>query len=357
MGLDLRSVQAVERSYRQLSRIARDDGDRPASLEARDTALQIALVAGFPDRLARRRSRTDRSLVLWSGRAARLAESSVVHDAQLMVALDAEEGPGGTIVRLASAALSDWLFELYPDMIEMSDQLVWKPTSELVELVSRIAAGSVVIDEERKPAPPSDEASALLLAALRSRTPPWHEADERARMLLHRLELLRRELPDAGIPEVGVAVLEGALERICMGRTRLSELAEVDLASEVLGVLEGPLRSLVDREVPERITLPGGRTLAVNYEAGKPPWVESRIQDFFGMARTPTLCRGRVPLTVHLLAPNQRAVQVTTDLAGFWERHYAGIRRELCRRYPRHPWPEDGAAASPPPPMPPRQRR
>jgi len=98
-----------------------------------------------------------RSLVLWSGRAARLAESSVVHDAQLMVALDAEEGPGGTIVRLASAALSDWLFELYPDMVEMSDQLVFNPTSELVERVSRIAAGSVVIDEERKPAPPSDE--------------------------------------------------------------------------------------------------------------------------------------------------------------------------------------------------------
>jgi ATP-dependent helicase HrpB len=356
MGLDVRSVQAVDRTYRQLSRAARDDGDRPEGIEARDTALQIALVAGFPDRLARRRSRTDRGLVLWSGRAARLAESSVVHDAPLMVALDAEEIQGGTIVRLASAALSDWLFDLYPDMIDLSDELVWNPTSEMVERVSRISAGSVVIEEERKPAPPSPEASALLLTALRSRTPPWYEADERARTLLLRLDLVRRELPEARIPEVGTAVVEGALERICMGRTRLSDLGDIDLASEVLGVLEGEHRALVDREAPERITLPGGRTVAVNYEAGKPPWVESRIQDFFGMARAPALCRGRVPLTVHLLAPNQRAVQVTNDLAGFWERHYAGIRRELCRRYPRHPWPEDGASASPPPPMPARRR-
>jgi ATP-dependent helicase HrpB len=115
-------------------------------------------------------------------------------------------------------------------------------------------------------------------------------------------------------------------------------------------------RQLLEREAPERITLPGGRAVSVNYEAGKPPWVESRLQDFFGMVKTPALCRGRVPLTVHLLAPNQRAVQVTTDLAGFWERHYPALRRELGRRYPRHPWPEDGRTATPPVPLPPRRK-
>ena len=90
--------------------------------------------------------------------------------------------------------------------------------------------------------------------------------------------------------------------------------------------------------------------MKVNYPAGQPPFIESRLQDFFGLAKGPTVGRGRVPLTLHLLAPNQRAVQVTSDLAGFWERHYPAIRRELCRKYPRHSWPDDPLTARPPEP-------
>lgn len=94
---------------------------------------------------------------------------------------------------------------------------------------------------------------------------------------------------------------------------------------------------------------PGGRQVKVSYERGKPPWVESRLQDFFGLSRGPAVCAGRVPLVLHLLAPNRRAVQITTDLAGFWSRHYPAIRNELARRCPRHAWPDDPLQASPPP--------
>jgi ATP-dependent helicase HrpB len=82
-------------------------------------------------------------------------------------------------------------------------------------------------------------------------------------------------------------------------------------------------------------------------DASRPPWIESRLQDFFGMRDGPRLAGGRVPLVLHLLAPNQRAVQVTSDLSGFWERHYPALRRELMRRYPRHAWPEDPLRAQP----------
>jgi ATP-dependent helicase HrpB len=101
---------------------------------------------------------------------------------------------------------------------------------------------------------------------------------------------------------------------------------------------------------PERIALPGGRQLKVHYEAGKPPWVESRLQDFFGLKEGPRIGGGRLPLVLHLLAPNHRPVQVTSDLSGFWERHYPSIRRELARKYPRHAWPENPLQASPPSP-------
>jgi ATP-dependent helicase HrpB len=110
--------------------------------------------------------------------------------------------------------------------------------------------------------------------------------------------------------------------------------------------------SLLTCEAPVRVSLPGGRQVDVHYEHGKDPWIASRLQDFFGMGTGPSICRGRLALTVHLLAPNQRAVQVTKDLAGFWERHYPALRRELARRYPKHAWPEDGRTATPPAPRP-----
>ena len=129
-----------------------------------------------------------------------------------------------------------------------------------------------------------------------------------------------------------------------------AELEAIDVAARLEANLGHRELELLRRQAPERINLPGGRSVEVHYEPGKAPWIESRLQDFFGMAETPRLCGGKVPITVHLLAPNRRAVQVTSDLAGFWERHYASIRRELMRRYPRHAWPEDGRHAEPPRP-------
>jgi ATP-dependent helicase HrpB len=279
----------------------------------------------------------------------------VVHDASLLIALDAEDVGREVVVRLASAIEPDWLMELFPTLVEMTDELVWNGTSEQVEQLSRIAFGSVLLEEDRRPAPPSPEASALLLKAARA-SATERDPDGKAAELQLRLGLLAAHFPDRTIPESGDTAVDRALAHASEGRTKLSELRDLDLEAELLAALEPDVRGLLERETPSRLTLPGGRNIAVHYEAGKPPWVESRLQDFFGMTRTPAIVRGRVPLTVHLLAPNQRAVQVTNDLAGFWERHYPGLRRELSRRYPRHSWPEDGGTAVPPPPPVPRRR-
>jgi ATP-dependent helicase HrpB len=167
---------------------------------------------------------------------------------------------------------------------------------------------------------------------------------------------LREHFPDADFKLESGAGFAAALALACRASVSFAELEAIDVAAQLEANLGGRELDLLRRHAPERITLPGGRSVEVNYEPGKPPWVESRLQDFFGMAETPRLCAGKVPLTVHLLAPNQRAVQVTSDLAGFWERHYPQIRRELMRRYPRHAWPEDGRHAEPPKPGPRRPR-
>src|SRR5205085_1473391 len=100
-------------------------------------------------------------------------------------------------------------------------------------------------------------------------------------------------------------------------------------------------RRLLDELAPAAVRLPRGRQVRVHYEPGQPPWIASRLQDFFGMRESPSVGRGASPLVIRLLAPNQRPVQMTTDLAGFWQRLYPQVRRELARRYPKHAWPED----------------
>ncbi len=144
----------------------------------------------------------------------------------------------------------------------------------------------------------------------------------------HRLlEQLRAR---AGFAGVEIDVTAG-LTRLCEGKLSFAELSPANL----LGVLRPPG---LEKRAPERLRLPGGREVKVHYAPGKPPWIESRLQDFFGVKETPRI--GETPVVVHLLAPNHRPVQVTTDLAGFWERLYPQVRRELSRRYPKHKWPE-----------------
>ena len=155
---------------------------------------------------------------------------------------------------------------------------------------------------------------------------------------------LRRARFAAQYGPVPVPDPEIALRELAAGLKSFAELAAASRGSFVRAMerqLAPAARRLLDEIAPERIKLPRGRAVAVHYEADRPPWIASRLQDFFGMRVTPAVARGAVPLVVHLLAPNQRPVQMTSDLAGFWERLYPQVRRELSRRYPRHAWPED----------------
>ena len=156
-----------------------------------------------------------------------------------------------------------------------------------------------------------------------------------------RAALVARHCPEAGIEPLTRERIQAQLAAAASGCTSLEELGRID----VLAALTPPQ---LDRLAPEHVALPGGRRLAVEYVVGQPPAVRSRLQDFFGMGRGPAICNGRLPLTLHLLAPSGRAQQVTQDLESFWERHYPDIRRELMRRYPKHAWPENGATAKPP---------
>jgi ATP-dependent helicase HrpB len=316
-----------DRLERQLRKAAPKNGPRATS---REDAIHRAVLAGFPDRVAKRRGD---EVLLASGGAAQLPlELRRLPD--LLVAVDAEErkGAGRTrvMVRVASPVEPEWLV----DDLREEAELVWESSRRRVEQVTRLLYDQLVVEESRRIAPASPEATRLLLehASLDA---------ERLARLRARIAAVAQHCPQARIEPLTDARLQAALAASAEGLVSLDELDQRD----VLAALEPPQ---LDRWAPETVTLPGGRTVRVEYLDGQPPAIRSRLQDFFGMARGPAICDGRLPLTLHLLAPSGRAQQVTQDLAGFWERHYPAVRRELMRRYPKHAWPENGATATPP---------
>lgn len=344
-GLSIQAVQSVERARRQIERhLEKSAVSKPVNV---DEALRMALLAAFPDRVAKRREGAghrlgQRELVFAQGGSAKLGEESGV-DAPLVVVIDAQERRegmrAGVVVRSASAIEEEWLLDLFPDDFEDRVDVEWNASLERAEATSRILFGALVLEERRMQNPDPERLSARLLQEVRAKGVRAFTDAEQVDGLLARVAFLASAFPEAGIASPSPDVLDEALEALCEGRHSFAQLREAHLKEELAQRLV-PNRSLLDRYAPESIVLPRGRRLSVEYEPDKPPWVKSRLQDFFGLKDAPQL-GGRVPLVVHLLAPNYRAVQVTSDLAGFWERHYPALRQQLMRRYPRHAWPEN----------------
>jgi ATP-dependent helicase HrpB len=316
---DYRTLQQIE----QLRRIARPAKQR----EHNDDALLMSVLTGFPDRVARRR--TGNQVLLSAGGSAEVAGDAPRYE--FMAAVDAEDRKDKPLplIRMAARIEPEWLIELFPDYVREKSGVEWNRLTERVEAVSALFYDELVIQESRG-ATPDPEAAAELLAqkALEAGIDRFVDRDA-VDEFVARVEFAGFEAPD----------LTQALRDLCVGLRSFSELKSA--ATDLVPMLERRAAARrLDEIAPARIRLANGRQTKVHYEPGKPPWIASRLQDFFGMRETPRIGPERTPVVVHLLAPNQRAVQTTADLAGFWERLYPQVRRELMRRYPRHSWPE-----------------
>ncbi len=360
MGLDVNAVRKVERVRRQLERLTRSKEMKEEPTLEEEMELLISILAGYPDRVARRRSSADEAqrqsieLLLSNGKTASLARESVVRVAPFLVAIDAEErgetGRGGrrgskTLVRMASAIEPEWLLDLFTESINESVQIEWNAEAERVETVRRLMYEELVLDESRTSEDVSDEVTAKLAEQAIAAGPEAFTERQPLDDFLARVDFVRQAFPEKEFPHITEEDVRAALAALCEGRRSFAELREAARRGALLQRLRGRMTAeasgLLEKMAPERVRLRRGREVRVHYESGKPPWIASRIQDFFGMREGPKLAGGRVALVLHLLAPNNRPVQLTTDLAGFWERHYPRVRRELGRRYPRHAWPED----------------
>lgn len=322
---------------RQIRRIV-----NPPRQKGRDEeSLRIAVLAAFPDRVARRRQGTE--LQLAGGGPAQLAPSSTVTEAEFLVAVEAEDRPDqkAPLVRLASAIEPEWLVDMFPERVREAQRVEWNRAAERVEAASLLMFDEIAIEERRLAADPEAAAALLAQKALEAGVGRFADAEE-IKALLARVAFASAH---GSVPPLTDADVEAALGALSFGLRSFSELEAASRGGSLSRALEQrlapPARRALDEIAPERIRLPRGRQVPVHYEIGQLPWIASRLQDFFGMRETPTVARGAVPLVVRLLAPNQRPVQMTSDLAGFWQRLYPQVRRELARRYPKHAWPEN----------------
>ena len=358
MGVDPMAASAADRARKQLLTAVRRDrslSNAPLVAPGNDweDTLGMALLAGYPDRVARR-LRGD-EVALASGGSATLAATSEARGGAFVLAIDAEERTDhrgrGVQVRTACVIEPEWLLELFPDGVIDAVEARWVAADERVDPVRVLRYRGLVLDESRaSPSPEVDKlvTERLLEEARRKGLRSFVEDADAVDRWLARVAFVADRSPALGLPTDADALLELGLRQCCVGARTMAEVRRAGLLDALRDGLTGPQRRALDELAPERVALGGGKMVRVMYEPGKAPWIESRLQDFFGCARGPAVAGGKVPLVLNLLAPNHRAVQVTTDLEGFWVKHYPAIRRELCRKYPRHSWPEDGRTAQPP---------
>ena len=308
------------------------------------------LLHAFPDRIARQDAKDPRRYQLANGRGARLHEASGLFGEPWLVVVEARFDTRDSLI-LAAAPFDAALLECdYPQRFKR-ERVVRVNANDVVEAFVETRFDAIALERRAVPASLEDALPALL-ATIRARgiaALPWSDAVMRLRA---RVGWLRRVMPDAGLPDVSDTALLDSLDAwlapMLAGKRKLDALSPEDLSNAFAGLLDWPQRKLLDEIAPDAITVPSGMTRKLDYalamhsdDAVAAPVLAVKLQELFGLAQTPRVADGRMPVMLHLLSPAGRPIQVTQDLRGFWERTYPEVKKELKGRYPRHPWPDD----------------
>jgi ATP-dependent helicase HrpB len=357
-GIDPTAARHVARLRDELGRLASRlavtprPGDRTVPPGEDDVALLKWLILAYPDRVVRRRG-SEETGVMVGGRGVRLSRQSIVREGELFLAIDPrEERRLGLLelqVRLASLVEIEWLEELVPELLRRERTTCFDSDRERVVCVARLWYQDLLVREDASQPVDTFLASACLAAALECQAVSLFWDDPAAATWLARYCFVKRAIPELHWPEIGEPAFVDLLKQICHGRTRTQEVRLADKVPYLEGRLSREQRRELAASAPLVLQVPSGRRVHLSYEPDRPPVLAVRLQELFGWTETPRLARGRVPVLLHLLGPNHRAVQITSDLKSFWTTTYHQVRKDLRARYPKHFWPEDPLTAGPDP--------
>jgi ATP-dependent helicase HrpB len=334
------------------SRADSSGGARGARATGAAVSPGVLLAFAYPDRIARRRPGGDARYQLANGRGASFAEPESIAREEFIVAVDLDDGGRDARIRLAAPLDRADLFEHFAAELVRDDEVAWDARAEAVVARRVVRLGELVIEEKPLNEPPPGAAGAAMLEGLSSlgiAALPW---DDASRDFVARSEFVRalgRGDLD-GWPDLADSALAadlGWLEPFLAGVTRRAHLERVPLAAALRARLTREQQQRLDELAPTHVTLPTGTRAKIDYVDDNAPCASMRMQEVFGLAATPRVAGGAVPLTFKLLSPAHRPLQVTRDLESFWRNAYADVRKDMRGRYPRHYWPENPLEAEP----------
>ncbi|MBE0510044.1 MAG: ATP-dependent helicase HrpB [Gammaproteobacteria bacterium] len=344
LGADPRACAGIERVAAQWRKqLGLAALQQPVSEEA----IGLLLALAYPDRIARRRQQGEGRYLLANGRGAALARDCTHRPEWLVAAtLDGATGAGGEArIYLAAGITRAQLERHLVSRICWQQRIAWDRQSQSVLAVEQCQLGALILAERPLgKLEPEALCTAMLegIQAMGLTVLPWSED---ARQLQARVLSLRHWLGEAW-PDLSDAALANGLADwlgpYLQGISRREHLSRLDLRAILLAQLDWSQQQALDRLAPTHLQVPSGSRKRLHYETdGSAPVLAVKLQELFGLRETPRLADGRTPLTLHLLSPAQRPIQVTQDLASFWQNTYAEVKKELKGRYPKHPWPDD----------------
>ncbi|MDQ3119029.1 MAG: ATP-dependent helicase HrpB [Verrucomicrobiota bacterium] len=342
LSINAAAAREAAQLWEQFIAIARDEGLDVAARDAEPGAIQRCVLAGFPDQVAVRLDEGTLRCALVHGRRGVLARESVVHRAQLLVAseireIESSDKERQVLLTLATRIEEPWLRELFPEAFRDSVEVSFDPALRRVvgvrgtvfhDLVLRSAAADV----------PAGEAAAILAREVLAGTCPLKQWDNAVEQWIVRVNCAAAWFPEVGMPTIGEPEKLLMIEEVCRDAVSYKEIKERPVWPAVKSWLNSEQQQRIEQLVPERVGLPNARKAKVTYHPLLPPAVAARIQDLYGVERNLTIGHGRVPLVIQVLAPNNRPIQITSDLEGFWRDAYPKIKKELQRKYPKHEW-------------------
>jgi ATP-dependent helicase HrpB len=338
------ALARTRREQRRLARLLKVDARAAQPLDG----LGGVVLAGWPERLAAARPDRRGSFLLAGGRGAELPEADVLAGEPYLAVAHLDRGQTAARIFLAAAVDGSVVREMMADHIEHDDEVAWRDGDVVAERRERL--GAIVLHRERLHHPDPDRRLAALLDGLVAEGLDllgWTDAD---RELQARVALVREVLGDPWPDLSDEALLrdaEAVFGAFLLRARRRRDLSAVPVGDALRSRFGAARPRELDRLAPTHLEVPSGSSVRLDYRAGDRPVLAVRVQEMFGARSTPTVVDGRVPVLVHLLSPARRPVQVTDDLAGFWERTYPQVRAELRGRYPKHAWPEDPLTAPP----------
>ena len=322
-------------------------GERRAAHEFDSAHAGTLLALAYPDRVAQRRPGTDPRYLLRSGIGASLQRHDPLADSAFLAIADLDGSPPDYRIARAIALSREQVLDVFAEQIVRAQSVEWDDESRSVRAWQRTQLGAIVLQEHLVASPNSEQvrqafAQQIVRAGVESL--PWSDS---ARAIRSRIMFLHQH--DPSWPDVSAASLSNNIDDwlsdTIAGIRKWDDLERADLAEALRKLLTWEQRAQLDQLAPTHIEVPSGSRIALNYDDPTAPVLAVKLQEVFGWTQTPTLLNGRVLITLHLLSPAQRPVQVTRDLAGFWRTSYFDVRKDLRGRYPRHPWPEDPLTA------------